>query len=76
MVPRPVKYHKKIKLFWFARNVEEGISRAEEIGYPVMIKASEGKPGLLVKVNLGIIHCALHRRKIKSSGYMLNQGNV
>jgi len=27
------------------RNVEEGISRAEEIGYPVMIKASEGGGG-------------------------------
>jgi hypothetical protein len=24
-------------------NVEEGIARAEEIGFPVMIKASEGK---------------------------------
>ena len=25
------------------RNVEEGIKQSEEIGFPVMIKASEGK---------------------------------
>ena len=31
-------------LHFFNRNVEEGIAKAEEIGYPVMIKASEGNP--------------------------------
>jgi hypothetical protein len=39
-----------VKLVWWNRrgcvgNVEEGIARAEEIGFPVMIKASEGEYG-------------------------------